>query len=133
MSCFSSVITCLFRDFFLCSTDHVECNFLTILYNIASHGTALTGYLLRNFLRHFLHEECCTNTSNINNLWSTLYLILERYFETVRTVFERILRTTNHAKQAALSRQASMHRVHKRRFGVRQWTGVSEHISSWPV
>jgi len=50
-----------------------------------------------------------------------------------RAAAEVGLRTTNHAKQAALSRQASMHRVHKRRFGVRQWTGVSEHISSWPV
>jgi hypothetical protein len=99
-SSFSPVSKCPGRDFLLTSINAVGRSFVTKLHIVALYGTVLPGYIPRNFLRHFLHEELCTNVSHMNNICSALY----EYF-----IFSIIFHNTadciwtNRAKQAALS------------------------------
>jgi hypothetical protein len=65
-----------FRNVFLCSIDPVERNSVTILWIVALHGTALSRYFLRSFLQYFLHGECCTKLSYMNDFCS-VYSIFE--------------------------------------------------------
>jgi hypothetical protein len=59
----SSFTACLLRKFFLSVADSAEYNFVTILLDVASHGTVLPGCFLWSFLRHILPEGLCTEVS----------------------------------------------------------------------
>jgi hypothetical protein len=98
-SSFSSVSAYPFPDFFLSSTNHIECHSVMIQWTVALHGTVLSGYFPRNFLQHSLYEECCTKilykrTVYEKFLFNTILHFWTVYFTALETVSVCSSRTT---------------------------------------
>jgi hypothetical protein len=96
------------------------------------HGTVLSWHSLQNFLRHFLHEERCTNVSYMNNFCSTLHFIFVHKISQHCELYLYISQEKLSVLIKQFYRYGNKHRASKRRLGRKQRAGAEE-VSSRPV
>jgi hypothetical protein len=91
-SSFYPASTCTFRDLFCPAPIPQNANLLRYCLIVTRHCTL--RIFLRNSLRHFLRENCCTEVSQMNNFCQHSISFWTLYLTTFWTVFIRISRTT---------------------------------------
>lgn len=79
-------------------------NFVTVLRIVDLQGTDLSGHILRNFLRNLHHGELYRGIVYEQFLFSAIFHFWTLYFTTLRTVFVRTSRTTNHATSSSFKK-----------------------------